>query len=300
MDAGHLRTKGVEPWHQQHWDWKAAGNFICGGAGTGLFAFATIASLRHGAQFPLAWVALALVALGLFLVLLKIGRPLRFIYVLRQPQRSWMAREAWVAVVFFPLGALAGWYETPALLIPAAIVALAFLFSQAMILKESKGIPAWRIPLIVPLMIATGLAEGCGLLLVATALWPSLRPMTELTAVTVVILSALRSWTWRSYATALVIEGAPKRTLEVLHAFGPWFFIFGLGAPFVLIVLGFLATKFAFLLFFLAGGCVAVAGGALKFMLVTRAGYNQGFALLHTPVRGSGMAGPAIKPGWSQ
>jgi len=299
MDAGHLRTKGVEPWHQQHWDWKAAGNFICGGAGTGLFAFATIASLRHGAQFPLAWIALALVALGLFLVLLKIGRPLRFIYVLRQPQRSWMAREAWLAVVFFPLAALAGWYETPALTIPATIVGLAFLFSQAMILKESKGIPAWRMPLIVPLMIATGLAEGCGLLLAATAFLPSLRSLTELTAVIVVILGALRGWTWRSYVTALVIDGAPKRTLEVLQAFGLWFFIFGLAMPFVLIVLGFLATPFAFLLFPLAGGCVAAAGGALKYVLVARAGYNQGFALPHTPVRGSGLAGPAVKPGWS-
>jgi phenylacetyl-CoA:acceptor oxidoreductase subunit 1 len=299
MNAGHLRTKGVEPWHQQHWDWKAAGNFICGGAGTGLFTFATIASLRHGAQFSLVWIALALVALGLFFVLLKIGRPLRFIYVLRQPQRSWMSREAWIAAAFFPLAALAGWYETPPLMIPAAILGLLFLFSQAMILKESKGIPAWRMPLIVPLMIATGMAEGCGLLLVATAFLPSLRPMTELTAVIIVILGALRGWTWRSYIIALFIDGAPKRTLEVLHAFGSWFFIFGLAAPFVLIVLSLLAPQFAFLLFPLAGGCVAAAGGALKFVLVTRAGYNQGFALPHTPVRGSGLAGPAVKPGWS-
>jgi phenylacetyl-CoA:acceptor oxidoreductase subunit 2 len=31
---------------------------------------------------------------------------------------------------------------------------------------------------------------------------------------------------------------------------------------------------------------------------VTRAGFNQGFSLSHTPVRGSGVAGPAVKPGW--
>jgi phenylacetyl-CoA:acceptor oxidoreductase subunit 2 len=37
----------------------------------------------------------------------------------------------------------------------------------------------------------------------------------------------------------------------------------------------------------------------LKFVLVTRAGYNQGFALEHTPVRGSGAAGPGVKPGWA-
>jgi phenylacetyl-CoA:acceptor oxidoreductase subunit 2 len=37
----------------------------------------------------------------------------------------------------------------------------------------------------------------------------------------------------------------------------------------------------------------------LKYVLVTRAGFNQGFALARTPVRGWGAAGPAVKPGWS-
>ena len=48
--AGAIRTKGVEPWHQPSWDWKAAGNFLCGGTGIGLFTFAAVASLsRHAA-----------------------------------------------------------------------------------------------------------------------------------------------------------------------------------------------------------------------------------------------------------
>src|SRR6185295_6528555 len=133
---------GVEPWHQAHWDWKAAGNFICGGTGTGLFACAALASFSHDMR-GLAWAGLALVALGLFLVWLKIGRPWRFINVLRQPQRSWMAREAWSG--------------SPAWLIPAAGLGVLFLFSQAMILYAAKGIPAWRTPAIVPLMVTTGL-----------------------------------------------------------------------------------------------------------------------------------------------
>ena len=97
--ADKIRTRGVEPWHQQHWDWKAAGNFICGGAGTGLFAVTAVAGLDGVSVAVPALLALALIALGLFLLMLKIGRPLRSIYVLRQPQRSWMAREAWVAAM---------------------------------------------------------------------------------------------------------------------------------------------------------------------------------------------------------
>jgi phenylacetyl-CoA:acceptor oxidoreductase subunit 2 len=97
---------------------------------------------------------------------------------------------------------------------------------------------------------------------------------------------------------ALATEGAPTRTFAVLAACRPWFFAFGLALPVLLIFLSFAVPNGAPLLLALAGGCVAASGGALKFILVTRAGFNQGFALAHTPVRGAGTAGPAVKPGW--
>jgi phenylacetyl-CoA:acceptor oxidoreductase subunit 1 len=298
-DAGKLRTRGVEPWHQQHWDWKAAGNFICGGLGTGLFLFAALASPRDQASALLAWPALALVALGLFLVLLKIGRPLRFIFVLRQPGRSWMAREAWIAIGYFPLGALAAWLEDPLLLLAAAVLGAAFLFCQAMILREAKGIPAWRSSLVVPLILVTGLAEGSGLFLAATAVLPWLWPLAEITAAAAVITAAFRAWTWSTYLTGLRIEGAPLRAIAALEGFRPWLFGVGLVLPTAAIILGaFVAASAAAACFLVAGLCSAGAGAALKFMLVTRAGYNQGFALEHTPARGAGVAGPAVKPGW--
>jgi phenylacetyl-CoA:acceptor oxidoreductase subunit 1 len=297
--ASHLRTRGVEPWHQLHWDWKAAGNFICGGAGAGLLAFAALATLRLGSSFPLAWLALALIALGLFLVLLKIGRPWRFLQVLRQPQRSWMTREAWVAVALFPVGALAAWLEAPLPMLAAAALGLLFLLCQAMILREAKGIPAWRAPLIVPLLIATGIAEGAALFLVAAALLPALSPLAGETAAAAVMLAAVRAWTWSSYMTSLRMTGAPVRALGVLDALRPWLFLGGLVAPTLLIALAFAVPQIAAPLYVLAGAAIAAAGGALKLVLVTRAGFNQGFALAHTPVRGAGPSGPAVKPGWT-
>jgi phenylacetyl-CoA:acceptor oxidoreductase subunit 1 len=298
LAAGNLRARGVEPALQQHWDWKAAANFMCGGPGSGLFVFTAIASLRYGELAPFGWAALGIVALGLSILMLKIGRPLRFIYVLRQPQRSWMAREAWIAAVWFPLAALALWFQLPALLIAAAVVAVLFLFSQAMILQAAKGIPAWRMPWVVPLIIATGLAEGSGLFLAATAQFPALQPLAEVVAVTAIILAALRGWIWRCYLAALKAEGVPTRTLAVLNGCRPWFVISGLALPLALIVIGFAMTTAAPPLFAIAGLCITAAGAVLKYILVTRAGFNQGFALTHTPVRGSGHAGPAIKPGW--
>jgi phenylacetyl-CoA:acceptor oxidoreductase subunit 1 len=299
LGAGGIRARGVEPSHQQHWDWKAAGNFACGGSGTGLFLFVAMASLRHESWYPVGWLALGLVALGLFLVFLKIGRPWRFLHVLRQPQRSWMTREAYLAAVFFPVGFLGTWLENSSLMLFAAVAGLLFLFSQAMILYEAKGIPAWRTSFVIPLIIATGVTEGGGLFLALSAVLQLQGPPVELTAVAVAMLTALRSWIWRSYLTALLIEGAPARALDALERFRSWFLIIGLIGPILLIALGLVVTRATMPLFALSGLLIAAAGVALKFVLITRAGWNQGFALKHTPARGAGPAGPGVKPGWS-
>jgi phenylacetyl-CoA:acceptor oxidoreductase subunit 2 len=168
-----------------------------------------------------------------------------------------------------------------------------------MILEQAKGIPAWRTKAVVPLIVTTGLAEGCGLLLAAAAVWPLVAPLANAMALAAVVLAALRAWAWHAYLAALRTDGAPQRALAVLDAFRPWLFVVGLIAPAVSIGLGLLVPAAAAALFALAGLFSFAAGGALKFILVTRAGYNQGFALAHTPVRGSGSPGPAIKPGWA-
>jgi phenylacetyl-CoA:acceptor oxidoreductase subunit 2 len=76
--------------------------------------------------------------------------------------------------------------------------------------------------------------------------------------------------------------------------------VLGLALPCVCILAGFIpgiGTTFAFAL----GGLLAAAAGwLLKFSLVARAGYNQGFALSHIPARGSGAVARAIQPGWTR
>jgi len=298
--AGEMRTRGVEPALQEHWNWKAASNFICGGVGTGLFVFTAFVGLHYPQVLSLGFVALAIVALGLSILLLKIGRPLRFIYVLRQPQRSWMTREAWIALFYFPLATLALWTGQPVLLISAALLAIGFLFSQGMILHAAKGIPAWRSAWVVPLIVTTGFAEGGGLFLAAIAPFPALAPLANAVAMIVAVLALLRALSWRVYLTALASEGVPTRTLMVLRPYRSWFLAGGLALPLALIAIGSVVMSTAAPLFAIAGLCIAVAGAVVKFILVTRAAFNQGFALVHTPVRGSGQAGHAVKPGWSK
>ena len=122
--------------------------------------------------------ALALIAFGLSMVWLEIGRPLRALNVFFHPQTSWMSREA---LLVLPVLALAGvavilgqnWVTLPSQIrlaagpfeITSAVLALAFLFSQARILTASHGVPAWREPSLQIVIIVSGIAEGLGLLL---------------------------------------------------------------------------------------------------------------------------------------
>ena len=297
--AGRMRTRGVEPWHQKHWDWKAAGNFLCGGAGAGLFGVAAIASFFGIPALLPALAALAIIACGLGLLIFKIGRPWRFMYVLRQPQRSWMSREAWVAGMLFPLAFAALRVDKPLALAAAALVGLIFLFCQGMILEQSKGIPAWRNPRVIALIMATGLAEGCGLFLVLAAFVPALGAATRSVAIALAAFALVRIWAWWRYLGALESGGAPTRTLEIFTACRMWFFAGGLVLPLALTAIGLIWTTAGAVLFALAGFAVFATGWTIKFILITRAAYNQGFALPHTPIRGSGVPGPAVKPGWS-
>jgi hypothetical protein len=47
-----------------------------------------------------------------------------------------------------------------------------------------------------------------------------------------------------------------------------------------------------------AGACALAGGWLCKFVLVTRAGFTQAFALPNFPVRGAGVGGPGARPGW--
>ena len=91
----------------------------------------------------------------------------------------------------------------------------------------------------------------------------------------------------------------PTRTLEIFTACRGWFLAAGLVLPLVLVVVGLLLDVAAPALFALAGLSVFTTGWAIKFILITRAAFNQGFALPHTPIRGTGLPGPAVKPGWT-
>jgi phenylacetyl-CoA:acceptor oxidoreductase subunit 2 len=255
-------TYGPRPWLQQHWDVRAALNFMLGGTGSGLMVF--LAITRAESAWPIL-VSLLLVAAGLGAVWLEIGRKLRALHVFFNPLTSWMTRESLAALLLFPLGL--GAFLSSQFLPAAALAAAVFLYCQARILHGAKGIPAWRAPEVVPLVVLTGLAEGAGMLM-----FFSVQPFT-LTVLAVAVVA--RAWAWLRYRAAVrnaALEQAGKSLLWV-------------GT--IAVLLGAAASFYVAEAAYLAGLAAIATGWHFKLALVTRAALNQGFALPRLPVRGT-------------
>jgi len=273
---------GPNPWQQTSWDARAAGNFIGGGMGSGLIVFAALSLATGPALSALVLSGLGLVALGLLCVALELGRPLRAIRVLRNPRTSWMAREAWTAMLLFPIGLAAAAGVTGMAWIAAGL-ALVFVYCQARLLQAAKGIPAWREPLLRSLLMTTGLVEGGGVFMLTAPFHGAA------TGATVILFGALvvaRFVLWVAYRRRLAGSAAPGAR-AALDAAGRVLMFAGTLLPLVLMAVAAVAGVFGLPIAALAGLLAALAGAWAKLVIVTRAGFNQGFALAHLPVRGA-------------
>jgi len=290
---------GAAPWLQQHWDWRAAGNFIAGGTGSGLMVATAGFSVLTPVSPVLTLLALGFVGTGLFLVWLETGRPFRApLNVFFHPQTSWMTREAMVGSGLFAIGLASAWLGTLPLILLTALMALGFLYCQANILKACKGIPAWREPALVKLIMSTGLCEGVGLLLAIDARVAVGHPTLQAElAAALVILLALRMLSWRHYRDTMK-QGAPEETLRVLGRLNAPFVLLGHLLPLVLVASGYLIVETFAYASLVTGALVVASGWFMKYQLITKASYNQGYAINHVPERGSGGGGAGGKPGW--
>ena len=286
----------LSPKQQRNWDWRAASNFIAGGAGGGLLLWTSLAGSAADAGRLAILLGLVLIAGGLTCVWFEIGRPWRALNVYRHFATSWMTREAVVALVLFAAGATAFLTMRPLPVALAGILGLAFLYSQARILAANKGIPAWRHPCSISLMIATGLAEGAGFLACVLAIASPMVSNRLLAAFIALIL--IRAFFWNKYLRGLHADGAPEGALQVLRGIDTRFVVFGHVLPVLATVAVLAGMPGRAGLVLAAGIMVAASGWLLKSTLVRRAAFTQGLALVRLPVRGRGAAGAAAKPGW--
>jgi len=274
---------GPKPWHQSNWDFRAALNFIFGGAGAGLLVVAAFSGLAGDALRAEILLGMALIGAGLVSVWFEIGRPLRALNVGFNPFTSWMTRESFAAGAVFALGLSAAWLGSQALAQAAALAALVFAYCQGRMLQGAKGIPAWRVPALAWLIFTTALAEGAGLFVVLATLFDT--PAKGVLGYFSLALVA-RGLAWSIYRGS-VAKSAARPALVALDRAGKILIQFGTIAPLALLLLGLFAADIARIALLLAGVGALAAGWQFKFVLITRAAYNQGFALPHLPVRGT-------------
>jgi phenylacetyl-CoA:acceptor oxidoreductase subunit 2 len=154
-------------------------------------------------------------------------------------------------------------------------------------LRASTGIPAWREPRIVPLIVVTGLAEGGGLLLAASP-WLDLDGAPLLGAFAALLV--LRGLLWGLYRHALAGTPTP-RALAALDHSGAILYVAGTLLPLALTGIaaaGVPGSGPVALAAAIAGIAAAACGAHMKYTLIVKAGFTQGFALAHLPVRGMG------------
>lgn len=280
-NPAHGIPYGIAPWHQVTWDARAAGNFIGGGIGAGTLAMLPLAGPDMGATGVLALIGLAFVLAGLGSVALELGRPFRALNVFRNPRTSWMSREALAGVVLgASVLAFAGGIVQATLVV--ALPALAFMYCQARLLNAARGIPAWDDRHVVPFIVATALAEGTGLLVVAAAFRGT---DATLETAALAVLVAARTAIWHGYMRSL--ERTAPRARQALRRAGRGIVFLGGAAPLALLLTALaLASQQARPLLALAGFGALAAGAYAKYAIVTRAGFNRGFHLPVLPVRG--------------
>ena len=274
---------GPKPWHQTNWDFRAAFNFIFGGAGAGLLVAAAISGGEGTALRVEILLGLALIGAGLVSVWFEIGRPLRAMNVGFNPFTSWMTRESFAAGLVFALGLAAAWFDSRPLALAAALGALIFAYCQGRILQAAKGIPAWRVPALIWLIFTTALAEGAGIFVTLALLLDT--PARGVLAYFSLALIA-RALAWSIYRGGAA-KGTVRAALTVLDRAGKVLVQFGTIAPLVLLLVAWFVPEAARIAALLAGLAALATGWQFKFALITRAAYNQGFALPHLPVRGT-------------
>lgn len=282
-------SRGPGPRPQVAWDARAAANFVLGGAGSGLVIAAALAALAPAAATPPRWPLLLgalLVAGGLAAVWSEIGRPGRALNVFFNPRSSWMTREALAAPPLLAL-AFAAALLPPPWAVPAAALAgaaaLAFVYCQGRILRAARGIPTWREPAVVPLIVATALAEGIGLWLIVGGAQAG-RSAVVWAAFALVLAARQAAWLrWRARVQgaprALAAADAAGRVLQAGTLLPLAAALLALGAP--------LPPLAGTALAWLAGAAALLGGAWFKAALVTRAAHTQGFAIPVMPVRGA-------------
>jgi phenylacetyl-CoA:acceptor oxidoreductase subunit 2 len=180
---------------QRVWGWPAIVNFTMGSTGAALFLFHFLT--KGTARAVTTWIAPLLVILGLSVLALEAGKPLRARFLLKNVRNSWMSREALAGALFLLSSLVAGLSSLPVWHYFTALSAAAFLVCQAFIIYRCRAIPAWNTWEVVPFFLTSALVTGSGVSAFLSNLFGEVMPVT--TILLLVLLLALNAVSWIAY-----------------------------------------------------------------------------------------------------
>jgi Fe-S-cluster-containing dehydrogenase component/formate-dependent nitrite reductase membrane component NrfD len=250
--------------HERPWDWQVPLYFFTKSISAGVLAVPALAAAASALALPpglgaaLALVGLAFMALTVALLVSDLSKRARFLNVVLKPQpRSWLARGAFLLIVYSGLLAafgLASYFGAEgaagALLYPTAIFGLLAGAYTAFLCGQCEGCDLWQTPLLpLHLVVQCAIAGGAVVSLLPARL--GVAPELASAASTVLLVGLVL------HALALVGELAMPhatdnaRDASRLITRGPLSAIFWGGA----VALGLVVP-----LALLAGGCCAACG----------------------------------------
>lgn len=181
------------------WGWPAVANFTLGGIGAGLYGTAVLAAgfERTAAVALCSWLAPLLVLAGFVAVAGEAGRPLRGPRVLLKIRTSWMSRELWIGGAFVLLVAADIAFPFRLLRMQALAAAALLALAQGFILRRSRGVAAWDVPIMPWLFLLSAAVSGSGAYMLLEVLSGRGVALPVLTAAILLLLLAL--WATHSY-----------------------------------------------------------------------------------------------------
>jgi formate-dependent nitrite reductase membrane component NrfD len=184
---------------QTLWGWPAVANFALGGLGAGFYAVALLAAgfERSSGVAVASWAAPALVLAGFAAVAGEAGRPLRGPRVLARLWTSWMSRELLIGGAFVLLVAADLAFPLRLHRAQALAAALLLALAQGFIVRRSRGVTAWDVPIVPLLFLLSALVSGAGAALLVEA--AGRRPVDPALPAIALVLVVATSVAWARY-----------------------------------------------------------------------------------------------------
>ena len=163
-------TTSIVPVRQEMWGWKIAAYLFGAGMGAGVYAASCTEKLVSSlAGSTIAeqgmWLGAFIAVVSPSFLIWELGKPKRFLYVFRRPQRSWLSRGAIILVTFGVFAAVTLLLGAPKPLVEASLlVALMVATYTGILLGTMLARPVWNNSVLPGIFLVSGLSTGIALL----------------------------------------------------------------------------------------------------------------------------------------